>query len=448
MIFGAYEAIGFVVSVDALNRFRNSKATASEAPGAEMQAANFVAYNGDRLVTEGEVARLTMTRDRSVAVLEGVSDGKFYNEKGEAFGFAAKTARYQYFQRQLDIEAGGRFWGKDVDIATPAISLNRPQETVKAPGVFAGKLSGGNVKATNLKYSLRNGKWSAGPVKWEGILSLQEQGGPKKRWSVQGESVTAEGRLMTYTKGFATDGEVIVRGDKIVHNRDTEVIVATGNVKYFGVDANMTCPKATVYRNEGRAVFEGGVNMLVKPKGGTKPEEAEIPPLTPYVPDEVKAGRPLPPKEQKSNNEELRNTENLRKYPTSVIAKRVEYWYRKGSRKAIITGDPQARQEIPNIGWRMVWGQSADWNGETDELLVKSAEGAKDARLKMSNGDSFKAFWFKITTQEKSDKWEAKNAEGDFDVDDDEETTTGGGGGSGGSTGGNPPPSMNGRIGA
>jgi hypothetical protein len=444
LIFATYEAVGFVVSVDALNRYR-PKENQVEKPGAEMHDAKFTAYTGSRLVTEGDVTRLTMTKARDIAMLEGISNGKYYNEKGEEYGYTATTAKYRYFHKQLEIDAGGHFWGKDVDVVTPAITMNRLLQQVEAPGAFTGKLSGGQVKASNLFYSLRTKNWHAGPVEWTGILALQEQGGQKRTWSVKGATVESDNDMLHYIKGYATDGEVILMADKIDQNTKTKVLVAVGNVKYFGIDANMTCPKATVYQNEKRLLLEGGVNMLIKPKGGTKPEEAEIPPLTPFVPDEIKAGRPQPPEEQKATNDQLRNSENLRKYPSRVIADKVEYWYKKGSRHAIITGAPQARQDIPGAGWRMVWGKSAAWDGEADLLVVKSSgDGTKDARLKMSNGDDFKALQFEVATQENSNKWKAKEAEGVFDTDDEETTGGGTGGGGAGTTGGTP--SLSGPI--
>lgn len=444
LVFASYEAIGFVVSVDALERFRVEN-PGVQPPGIEVKNAEFRAFDDERLVTTANVDRMTMSRDRSNVILDGIKDGIYTTEEGKKYNYTAQTAVYQYYRRQLDIGSGGRVWNQEMNITAPAIELNRTTSQVKAAGQFNGKLSKGDVKAQDLSYDLKSGNWKALNVFWKGEANLQESGRGQRTWEMSGDELEKKGDIMIATQGRATDGEVIVKADRIERNVKTDVIVATGNVRYFGIDANITCPKATVYRKEGRALMEGGVNMFLKPEGGTKPEEQEIPPMTVYVPDEIKAGRPLPPSEQKTSNDILRDTNTLRKHPATVIAQRVEYWYRKGSRKANISGNPMARQEIANIGWRMVWANTGTWDGEADLLTLRSREGQKDARLKMSNGDDYKALEFTITTKEAEQDWKGKQAEGVSTIDDEEETT--GGGGGTGTTGGTPPPSISGPIG-
>ncbi len=446
LVFASYEAIGFVVSVDALKRFKEKNA-GPEPPGVEVSNAEFRAFDDARLVTTANVDRMTMSKDRSNAILEGIKDGIYTTAEGKKYNYTAQVAVYQYYRRHLEIGSGGRVWNQEMDITAPAIELDRNTSQIVAAGQFNGKLSKGKVQAENLAYDLKSGDWKAMKVSWEGQAQVEES--PKTtQWRMKGDEVEKKGDFMHYTLARADSGEVIILADKIVHNLKTDVIVATGNVRYFGVDANITCPKATVYRKEGRAVMEGGVNMFLKPEGSAKPEEQEIPPMAVYVPDEIQAGRPLPPSQQKTSSDILRDTDTLRRHPATVISNRVEYWYRKGSRKANISGNPMARQEIPNVGWRMVWANTGVWDGEKDELTLRSREGQKDARLKMSNGDDYKAVEFTITTKEADQDWRGKQAEGVSPVDDEEETT--GGGGGAGSTGGGtqPPPSLNGPIGS
>jgi hypothetical protein len=79
----------------------------------------------------------------------------------------------------------------------------------------------------------------------------------------------------------------------------------------------------------------------------------------------------------------------------------------------------------------MVWGDNALYDGEGDWLTLKSRPSQKDARLRASTGDDFRAEEFRVSTKENDDRWSAVKGEGVTYVDEDETPPR---------TGSNPPP--------
>jgi hypothetical protein len=435
-IAAAWYAVSMVVDVDAMAAYRIDKSE-PESPGIRMNDADFKSYRKGRMTIEAHAAVMAVTKDRSRATLTQVTEGVFYPEKGDPYHFEAARANYHNYRHTLTVDAGARIYqDEDMDIRTPEFTFLRNEDLLEAPGRFTGILGGGEVDAENLIMSPKAETISAGPINWKGKASLQEQD-EQAQWEFDAEQMDADGDIWVYTAARATDGEVIIRAKKITHNRDTDVLVAEGDVKFFGEESNLSCPKATIYRKEKRVVLENGVNLLIKAEEEQKLEEVEIPPLTPYVPDELKANRPLPPKDdpERSLDDQVRDTENLRDYPVTVLSEKIEYWYDKGSRKAIITGSPQARQELPEGRWRMIWAHRADFDGEKDWLTLTSREGNRDARLKGSTGDDYQAIEFGISTKKDVEKMSAKSIRGVSPIDDEEKASGGGGGIGGGLSG-------------
>src|SRR6185503_17951776 len=136
---------------------------------------------------------------------------------------------------------------------------------------------------------------------------------------------------------------------------------------------------------EKRAVLTGNVSMLVKPKDQEKLEVVEIQPFRPEVPIEVAASRPKPPsgasEAEKKQNEELRSSKTARKYPISIRSEQIEYWYKRGERRATITGSPEARQDFPNGRWRRMKTNKAYYDAEKETLQLVSSESKRDTRV-------------------------------------------------------------------
>jgi hypothetical protein len=187
--------------------------------------------------------------------------------------------------------------------------------------------------------------------------------------------------------------------------------------------------------------------MLVKPKDKQEEpaKETELTPLPPAVPDSISATRPPAPDDDvtKKKEDEIRSMKNLRSYPLVVLAPKIEYWYKKGERRTIISGSPQARQDMPENGWRYVWSDHANYDGEKESLSLFSAPGKQDVILKNSVGDELYGESGVLSTKEDDDSYSFKKGRakmptrGDDDIPgSDKKGNTGGGGGATGKGGG------------
>ena len=450
MILGATAAIGLgyqgllqIVRTDALARFRTTGQDAKLDEGVVLKDFEFTTYEGKRLVAKAQVGEIKVRKDRSIVDMFAVTDGKYWASNGESFRFSGDRATYGYYSRALAADAGARISNKDIDLMVPEFTYVEAQRTLVVPGTIKGKFYGGEITAENLKYNVEKRSYTTGKISWQGQATVPEATTQKRMWQITGAESENENDVMTTKNARATDGEVIIKADLVVWDRKTDVLTATGNVRYFGIEANMTCAKVVVYRKESRAILTGKVHMLIKAEENQKLEEIEIPPLTPFVPDEIAKSRPTaPPTGDRTQRDELRQPDSLRRYPATVQGDKVEYWYKKGSRRAVISGSPQARQELTGGRWRMAWAHIAYYDGEKDWLKMVSREGKKDARFMTSLGDDLIATVFEASTKKGDDNWRAKNMEGAVYADPDDDPPATGGGTT------VPPPSIRGPIGS
>ena len=186
--------------------------------------------------------------------------------------------------------------------------------------------------------------------------------------------------------------------------------------------------------------------MLVKPKEKQEEPatETELTPLPPAVPDSISSTRPPAPDDEtaKKKEDEIRGMKNLRQYPLVVLAPAIEYWYKKGERRAVITGSPQARQDLPDKGWRYVWADNAKYDGEKESLALFSAPTKQDVILKNSLGDELYGVSGVLSTKEDDDTYSFKKGRGKLATRDedlpasDKDKGKGGGGTTGGGAGG------------
>lgn len=379
-------------------------------------------YEGPRLAGEAKVGAVAVTRDRRDLQCETIREGIVYAEQGEPIRFTAGEGVWRPAVGILEARYV-HLWNKEVDLRSARFIGNQRRGRIEVPVEIQGRFFDGQLLASSLSYSTRSRTYVVQQPVWSGQLALQENPTPNRRWQIKAERGTrGKGDTEVWLKGEATDGEVIVRADRIERNPRTDVIVATGNVRYFGLRENLLCEKVTVYRRERRAVMEGKVNLFLKPDGAERLEPVELQPLEPIVPESIASGRPPAPPtdEDRRLNEELRQGGSRRKYPTTVIAARIEYWYGRGQRRAVITGSPQARQDLPGGRWRQFWAHRAEFDGERESLRASSRPGQKDVRVRTSIGDDLRAVWFLTSTAEGDDSWEGEGIEGVVYPDEDE----------------------------
>lgn len=412
-----------LLRVDAFSKFRGGDQPVGEETGILMQDVRLALYEGSALEATASVDRIDVRRDRSLIRLANVHDGAAMRNGKLDFRFSAEQAEWEYFARRLLGRTGGHVTNDRFDLRSDAFVWDANAGRLDVPGKIVGTLEGGELQAQNVVYYPKTQRVDLGPARWQGPPPQELQAGPKRKaWTFTSKGPSrSEGDVSVWRTCEATDGEIVIRSDEVRYNRKTDELAAKGNVRYWGEDVNLTCEQAMVYRKDRRAVFTGGVTMLVKPKASRKLEVVEIPPFRPIVPEEIASTRPAAPPE-KPKVDLVRGDDNLRDYPTQVWAGKIEYWYGKGNRHAILTGSPQAKQDVGVDEWRMVWAFEGAYDGELERLKLTSRPGQKDARMLNSIGDDLRASWFEVDTQEETDvrRWDAMDLSGEVYVDEDE----------------------------
>lgn len=410
-----------------------------------LEDVRFWNYQRGELTADGKVDRVNVRDDRQFFEFVGVRESRYRDAKG-TFAFDAPHATWSAITHRLEVDQGAHVSNDKMNLRAASFTYDEKESKLIVPGTIQGRLYEGEVEAEGLVYAMVEDSYETGPAVWEGksaspLAEIQGESKPS-HWTFKTKGVTShKGETQTMLDAEATDGEIIVKAQKLVRNVKTDVLVATGKVHYYSANANLVCEQAVIYRKEKRAILTGNVDMLVKPKEQQKLVVEEIPPFRPMVPDEVAKDRPAPPAVQKSEaekqlDEEVRSSSSARRYPVSITAARIEYWYGEGNRHAVVTGAPQAMQQIDAKRWRYVWAQKALYDGEKERLRMLASEGKDDLRVKTSLGDDVTAQWFDISTKENEDDWEAMGLKGILYPDEDELPKTG-----------NPPPPLQGPIG-
>ncbi len=427
-------SLGQILRADAFAKFKSSGEPYGAEIGVTMTDFKMKAYEKGRLAAEAEVDKVEVRRDRSIFEMSGVRDGMFIDKEGNKLGFDMKDATYHYFRGRMTSESGAHVKNDDFDLRSDKFLYQEAQNELQVDGGVRGTLAGGKVEAVTVNVNTATREISGKNLRWVGELEDAVQEGQRKQWDIVGETwrTSSDGKTQTYTKARATDGEVIVIADQVDYTKDTDILIAKGNVKYYGVDANLLCAEVTVYRKERRAMFTGTVRMVVKSEDDEKVVEGEFPTIDRVTPESLKTNPQGATQEQV---DKLRDTDNVRKYPIKVIAERIEYWYKKGERRAIITGAPFARQDLTE-GWRLGWAIDGYYDGEKETLTLKSGAGRQEVKFLYSIGDQYVATEITMSTKDGDKSVSGRDVRALMFTDDDEVPPRTGGGTGGGSTGG------------
>jgi len=379
-------------------------------------------YRGAKLITRANVDRIDVLKDQQNYYLKGVHNGLYRGEEGQV-KFDGATAEWNTARRRLEVTSGAHVVNADFDLKVPKFQFDSFRSRLTVPGETTGKLGGGDIEAVGFAYNTKTKQWHTGKTSWTGPVSLLQDEPKAKRdlWQVTGDDGTGNGSTVRYKNGVAKNDDQIVTAQDVLQDRKAKTITVTGKVFYYSPKANMTCDKAVIYTEEKRVVLTGNVNMIIKPKGvDEKPKVEEIPPFRPMVPDAVSDARPAAPPPGE-NEDPIRQKDTMRKYPASVLAGKIEYFYKKGTRHAIITESPQAYQTLPSDRWRRVWTHDAFYDAEAETLKMNSTPGKKDTRMRNSIGDDALVNWMLVSTKEDDDNWSAAGIEGKFYNDEENE---------------------------
>lgn len=448
--YGIYRFASKILRQDPLKSYKTAQeGELPEAVAMQSTDAVFNHFEEGKPKASCNVKTMEVAQNRQIYNFRGITNGKL-QWKDDTYGFSADQGTWNGFIKKMQLSGNLKLKGKKIDLKSKSLTYDEPRRTFVVPEQVVGTAYGGKLVAANFEYDLDRGNFRAGKGEWMGIppSELQDTVGvqdKKSTWKFNYEDLSRTGDIMTFTNARATDGEVIVKAPKIERNTKTDVLTATGRVQYFSPKANLIADKVVVYRKEKRAVLTGNVTMLVKPKikENDPVTETELSPLPPAVPESISSTRPPAPDDDqaKKTEDQIRSTKNLRDYPLSITAPAIEYWYKKGERHAKITGNPQARQEMPDNGWRYVWSHHANYDGEKEMLYLfssKDTKGIHDVIMKNSLGDEFYGNSGELSTKEGDDTYHFSDGKGVTTTDDEDLPKSGGDkkSGSGNGTGG------------
>lgn len=417
---------------------------------ASLQDVTLTQFEGGKVTAKANVDKVWVYKDRVTYELKGIKNGEVRSKEGPV-RFTATQANYNSVVKELNLVGGVRVSAKDIAIQTEQASINQNNRMVVVPSATAGTLDKGRVRIASMNLNYETMAFQGRQGQFVGQLpAVQDVPVPatnnRTGWTVSADRIEdtgSETRISTYFNATATDGEVLVKAPKVQIDRRTNVLTATGRVFYYSAKANFVADKVVIYRRERRAVMTGNIVMLIKPKEeqpNYRPAEEEIPPFQPLVPDDVKNSRPAavngPSAEEKELDRKLRSGETIRDYPTLVTCREIEYFYRRGERRAKIMGDPQARQTLALGRWRHAWAYEGFYDGEAETLRLFSRAGKLETRMKTSVGDDLTARSVLLYTREGDERFSAEAGKGTVIAEDDDDLPTGGGNGRGGSTGG------------
>lgn len=372
-------------------------------------------YQSGRLVASARIDRVEVDAQRRFFRARGLREGVVYSGgKGDpAVRFEAAEGVWNTYGREFVVSKGATLWGEDFRLRVQEFRFLETSQELVVPGKIEGRLADGTIEAQSLIYNVDSRFALLGPSVWTGRLQPPESEA-KTTWTIKTSEIQQRGDVQVASDAEATDGEIIVKAKYIERNVKTDVIVATGEVQYFSRDTNVLAEKATVYRREKRAVIEGNVTVLVKAEDDETVAVVPLAPFRPVVPPEIARERPPAPRtdQDRELDRQLRSPDNWRQYPVQLYAQRVEVFYERGQRRAIATGEPQARQDLPGGRWRMLWAHRAVYDGEADRLRLESEGDDQGVRFLTSIGDDLVANWFEISTKEGEDAWSASRVSG------------------------------------
>lgn len=453
----SYNQLRLLVQIDPFKGYRDVPSTMDPNVAIQFDNVELRHYSGAELVAKTKANRVAIWHDQQTVELSGVHDG-VYRTKDALYRFDANKAFYIAHIKQLRVEKDAHVVSKDFDLVAKTLEFDGNQQLVDIKTGVKGRLKTGRIEADSLHYGLKGG-YSAKKIHYVGnvdFASIVQDAGPQRtRWDVHGEEFSQPkgSEIESYLDAHATDGDVIIIAPRIERNVKTEVITATGRVKYFSGKANLIADKVVVNRKEKRAILSGHVQMLVKPKkeADLPPKEEVIPPFLPVVPPAVSQGRPAAPapdlEEMKKQDEIIRSGKNVRDFPMSISCDKIDYVYAKGRRRALIEGNPQAHQNLSDVAWRRVWCKSAIYDGEAETLELMSSKDAFETRMVNSIGDDMTASRIKLSTQEGDDSMTARSIKGTTRVIEDGEIERDKKKKSGEEKKGSPPPGLSGKIG-
>jgi lipopolysaccharide export system protein LptA len=306
-----------------------------------------------------KVLRADLSRDRQRWLLDGVQEAVLYDNGKPAWRLTAAQALYEGASRFLQV-ADARLYGNPVRLTCSQATWRDQTRELQCMGIIQGFLRDGEFTAQTLRYLGGEKRLIAEGVRLVMRTSLEPvaflQSEPPRQNTGEKQAKTRrvevtfkrleeqQGKTRIGEGLVIRDGDTIMTADRAEQDIEAQVIHASGNLKVTDPRVDISADKLTIELKEKRAVLEGNVKILVKPKQS-----------------EEQAAQPT--------SEETRSLKTEMREPVQITCDRAENLYQ---RKIItLTGNLKMVQILKESGkTRTLTAQKAVYNSRTEQVQL------------------------------------------------------------------------------
>jgi lipopolysaccharide export system protein LptA len=301
-----------------------------------------------------KVQRADLARDRQQWHLHGIREAVLYEEGQPVWRMKASQAIYEGASRRLQVQEA-RLSGKPVQVFCSQAVWREPTRELYCLGIIRGALRDGEFTATALRYRGDEKRLEAEQVRLVLYTSVQltsfvqaptsnEKQTKTRRVEVlfrrieeqQGKTRIGEGLVIR-------DGDTTMTADRAEQDIEAQIIRATGNLRVTDPRVELSAEKLTIELKEKRALLEGNVKILVKPK-----EDQDA---------------------SQSATDETRSLKTEMREPVQIMCERAENLYQK--KVITLTGNLKMVQILKETGkTRTLTAQKAVYNSRTEQVQL------------------------------------------------------------------------------
>lgn len=346
----------------------------------------------DRPLWRMKVQRADLSRDRQRWLLDGVREAVLYDDGQPLWRLKAERAVYEGASRFLQVQEV-HLQGKPVQLYCSQAIWRDQNRELQCMGIIRGTLRDGMFTAQALSYLGKEGRLIAEQVNLSvrtaqsPVAFLQTEPPPKPHEEKQTKTRRVEvtfkrleeqqGKTRIGEGLTIRDGDTVMTADRAEQDIEAQIIHATGNLQVTDPRVEISADKLTIELKEKRAVLEGNVKILVKPK---QSEEQSTQPAS----------------------EETRSLKTEMREPVQITCDRAENLYQK--KIITLTGNLKMVQLLKEGGkTRTLTAQKAVYNSRTEQVqLIGDVHGvdekgqellAPEILVSVKEGEE----WLKIT---------------------------------------------------
>lgn len=313
------------------------------------------------------VRRADLLRDRQQWLLEGIQEAVLYDDGKPLWRLTAAQAAYEGASRFLQV-AEARLQGDPVRLYCSQATWRDQTRELRCLGIVRGTLRDGEFTAQEVRYLGGEGRLVAERVRltlrttFDPVAFLQgappadnagERQPRTRRVEVEFRRLQEQQGKTRIGEGLTIrDGDTLITADRAEQDIEAQVIRATGNLRVTDPRVELTAERLTIELKEKRALLEGNVQILVKPRSS----ETNGPPTT----------------------EETRSLKTELREPVQITCDRAENLYQK--KVITLTGNLKMVQVLQESGkTRTLTAQKAVYNARTEQVqLVGEVRGVDE----------------------------------------------------------------------